>query len=238
MKNYAVLLLATILLGCSAETEQQEQTTPPSTPVQWVSAMRHVMHKGLIGGAVSVDTLKQEHLYGLGPTEYLGGELMLLDGTYYIATVGSQDQLQVHKGTNAKPPFFVYANINSWKEQHLPDSISTIAQLENYLDAIAGAKPFFFKVKGQVDSAMIHNVNLHAGVEVHSPDDAHQDLIQFPVGAESITLLGVYSTEHAGVFIHHDAHTHIHLITADEKAMGHLDDLWLQPGATIYLQEQ
>lgn len=36
-------------------------------------------------------------------------------------------------------------------------------------------------------------------------------------------MVGYFSTSHQGEFTHHDSFTHIHLITADRKVMGHLD---------------
>lgn len=239
MKKYLLLAFSIAAISCGNEQPVQDdhsETKSTSTEVKHIGAMRDVMHKGLINGAVSIDTLERKHLYGLGPTEQLAGELMVIDGKYYVANVAG-DSIAVSLADNAKPPFFVYANINEWLEQPLPDSIHTIAQLEQHLDTLAKGKAFFFKVSGNVDSATIHNVNLSAGSEVHSPDDAHKDLKRFSVGDEQVTLLGVYSTTHQGVFIHHDAHTHIHLMSSDYTTMGHLDKIWLKSGAKLYLQK-
>ncbi len=238
MKKYLLLSLSIAAMSCGNEqsVDDKKNNAPPSTnEVQHIGAMRDVMHKGLISGAVSLDTLERKHIYGLGPTEQLAGELMVIDGKYYVANVAG-DSIAVSLADNAKPPFFVYANINEWQEQPLPDSIHTIAQLEQHLDAMTKDKAFFFKVNGTIDSATIHNVNLSAGSEVHSPDDAHKDLKRFSVGNEEVMLLGVYSTTHQGVFIHHDAHTHIHLMSSDHTNMGHLDKIWLKSGAKLYLQ--
>lgn len=238
MKKYLLLTFSIAAISCGNEQPVQDdhsEPTPTTTEVKYIGAMRDVMHKGLINGAISLDTLEPTHLYGLGPTERLAGELMVVDGTYYAASVAG-DSLIVTTVDNAKPPFFVYANISQWQEQPLPDSIHTIAQLEQHLDAMAKDKPFFFKVVGIADSATIHNVNLSAGSEVHSPDDAHKDLMRFPIVNEQIMLLGAYSTQHQGIFTHHDAHTHIHLINHDKTTMGHLDKISLQKGSTLYIQ--
>jgi hypothetical protein len=42
---------------------------------------------------------------------------------------------------------------------------------------------------------------------------------------EDAEIIGFFSTEHKGVFTHHDSFLHMHLITKDESKMGHLDEL-------------
>jgi acetolactate decarboxylase len=38
-----------------------------------------------------------------------------------------------------------------------------------------------------------------------------------------VEIIGFFSTEHKGVFTHHDSFLHMHLITKDKEKMGHLD---------------
>ncbi|MEO8150248.1 MAG: acetolactate decarboxylase [Bacteroidia bacterium] len=209
--------------------------------VKIAGAMMNVMHKGELFGTISLDTISnKKHLYGLGPVDYLKGEILINDGICYISKVTSQNQISVSESYNVKAPFFVYANVPGWKETLLPDSISTIKQLEVYLDAVTknSVRPFTFRVTAMVDEANIHIVNLPTGAEVHSPEDAHQNQKAFNIRNKSVELIGFFSTEHAGVFTHHDSFVHVHLITDDKTEMGHLDDLILRKGsAKLYLPE-
>lgn len=191
-----------------------------------IGEMRNVMHHGQLGGMVSLDTLSgKSHIYGLGPIEYLTGEILLLDGKCYKSTVVNKDSMLVEESSAVKAPFFGYGMINEWFEYKIPDSISTLEQLEAFLDQLTKDKnrPFFFKVLATVENANIHIVNLPKGSKVSSPEEAHQGQMNYDIVYQEVELIGFFSTDHQAVFTHHDTFLHVHLITADRKKMGHLE---------------
>jgi acetolactate decarboxylase len=146
--------------------------------------------------------------------------------------------MQVIENSKIKAPFFVSANVDQWNEVDFPDSIQTIPQLEVYLDNISKSqqRPFPFKITATVQSGDIHIVNLPEGTEVHSPEEAHQEQKNYPLENEQAEMIGFFSTEHQGVFTHHDSFVHIHLITTDKLKMGHLDEVKLKKGtAKLFL---
>ncbi len=203
-------------------------------PVTVVGQMRNVMWKGQLQGTISLDTIaNKQHLFGLGPVDYLAGELLILDGTAYKSTVLTDSEMQVEEAHQAKAPFFAFANIPRWKEKGLPGHIQTIAQLESYLDRLTktSARPFLFRLTGIVESATIHVVNLPKGAAVSSPEDAHVGKTNYPITNERSEILGFFSKEHQAIFTHHDTFLHMHLITADRKKMGHLDEVRFKKGS-------
>lgn len=116
-------------------------------------AMSNVMHKGELFGTIYLDTISDKtHLYGLGPEEYLSGELLIIDGKSYKSNVLTDTTMRVEETYNVKAPFFVYANVNKWQEQNLPDSVQTARQLETYIGEITknSVPPFAFKLTGIV----------------------------------------------------------------------------------------
>ena len=198
-------------------------------------AMMNVMHKGELFGTINLDTISNKsHLYGLGPIEYLKGEILIVDGHSYISKVKGDNEMAVSENFNIKAPFFVYENVEKWKESSLPDSVQTITQLETYLNQTTKdfSRPFAFKVFANVDDANIHIVNLPEGVKVHSPEYANQNQKTFNLKNKTVELIGFFSTEHAGIFTHHDTFVHIHLLTDDKKQMGHVDEFKLTKGTT------
>lgn len=209
--------------------------------VKITGAMMNVMHKGELFGTIDLDTISnKKHLYGLGPIEYLKGELTIIDGRCFKSTVAADGSIKMEETFKAKAPFFVYANIDKWKEIILPDSIRTIPQLESFLDEATknSTRPFAFRMTTDIDNCEIHIVNLPKGSEVHLPEDAHQNQKSISLKNKSVELVGFFSTEHKGVFTHHDTFVHIHLITADRKKMGHLENLTIKKGtAKLYVQE-
>lgn len=236
MNRYLTIAITCLIASCAAERDQPEEATQD---VQWVGAMSNVMHKGDPSGAVSLDTVDKTNLYGLGPTEGLVSEVMVMDGKPYVSTVVTDSTMKVDV-KDVSLPFFVYAKVDNWEQVQLPDSIHTIKDINHFLDNYPknDDKPFFFKVEGVADTADIHIVNLKEGSIIKSREDAHKDLKHFYIDDSDVTLLGVYSTKHAGVFIHHNTHTHIHLMTKDKKMMGHLESIQLKSGATIYIQDK
>lgn len=205
----------------------------PGSEVRCVGAMRDVMWKGELGGTIDLDTIQnRKGLYGLGPVEYLKGELLIMDGIAYRSTVTGDSSMKVEKTFMSKAPFFVYANETEWEELLLPAGIKSISDLERYLDRVSKDRyrPFVFRLSGEVESALIHIQNLPEGTKVSSPEEAHTGQVNYEISNNEVDIVGFFSTEHAGVFTHHDSKVHLHLITEDKQQMGHLDEVEFRKG--------
>ena len=206
--------------------------------VKIVGEMKNVMWKGELHGNINLDTIANKtNLYGLGPLEYLAGEVLIMDGKSYKSTVVSNTTMKVEQTYDIKAPFFGYVNIAKWKEQTLPDSVRTIQQLEQYLEAVTNSsEPFMFKLSGTVEKASIHIVNLPKGAKVSSPDDAHKGQKTYKLKNEQSEIIGFFSTKHQAIFTHHETYLHMHLITSDRQKMGHLDSVLFEKGTIkLYL---
>lgn len=204
--------------------------------------MKNVMWKGELFGKINLDTIAQKtSLYGLGPVEYLAGEILILEGKAYKSTVISDTEMKVEASYGLKAPFFGYANIPKWTISTLPDSIQSIRQLEQYLDKVIASqtRPLIFKLAGTVAQATIHIVNLPKGSKVSSPAEAHQGQVNYQLRDEQSDIIGFFSTEHKAIFTHHDTYLHMHLITTDRKKMGHLDEVVFEKGTMkLYLPKE
>lgn len=237
MKTSALItFILFVAYGC------ESQSQPFKNNVTIVGAMRNVMWKGELEGNINLDTIaNKKNLFGLGPVEYLAGEILIIDGKSYKSTVVSDTEMSVEETYTINAPFFGYANIPNWEEQTMPNSIRTIQDLEQYLDQIskASSRPFMFKLTGIVDHATIHIVNLPKGSKVSSPDEAHKGQINYQLENERADIIGFFSTEHKAIFTHHDTFLHMHLITSDRQKMGHLDELIFRPEAVkLYLPKE
>ena len=229
MKLSKILIGFTVLLLTKNYTTAQQA----DSGVKIIGAMKNVMWNGQLYGNIYLDTIAdKQHLYGLGPVEYLSGELLIFDGSSYKSTVLSEMTMKVEETYKVQAPFFGYANIDKWDEQRLPDSVQSMKQLEVYLDRTtrSARRPFMFKIAGTVDEATIHIVNLPQGTIVKSPNDAHLGQTNFSLTDEEVDILGFFSTDHKAVFTHHDTYLHMHLITSDRKKMGHLDYVFFKKG--------
>jgi len=223
---------------------KEDQTTAKmassgKSPVKIAGAMKNVMMKGELYGVINLDTISnRKALYGLGPLEYLKGEITIIKGKSYVSTINKEGDAELRQDFKVKAPFFVYDFVENWNERKLPDSILTISNLESYLLKIGeNAEPFSFILTGKATNANIHIVNLSDGSKVQSPSDAHIGQVNLSLSnLENPIILGFFSTKHKGVFTHHDTFIHMHLLSNDETIMGHVDDIEFAPGSlTIQL---
>ena len=229
-------ILALIIISCNS-VKKESQTSQDDAAVNIVGAMKNVMWNGELGGQIDLDTISSRPgLYGLGPESFLKGELLINDGQSYVSRVTSDSTMTLQKTFAVSAPFFVYTNVTEWNELELPTSISTLQDLETFIDDRTKdfKRPFVFKVIGKVSSATFHIQNLPEGTKVSSPEDAHQGQANYHLTNKNVELIGFFSTEHQGIFTHHDSFMHIHLITEDESKMGHLDELNIGT-MTLYL---
>jgi acetolactate decarboxylase len=220
------ILLALICFNCKSNKEEQQNIT--YSDVVSVAAMKDVMWKGELYGKIQLDTINpKKGLYGLGPEAYLRGEIVINNGKTYVSRVLTDSTMTVKEIKNAKAPFFVYANVNDWNKIKLPSSVKSIKELEAFIDSKTKDKkrPFAFKLEGSVSKAIIHIQNLPKETRVSSPKEAHQGQTNYTLENENTEIIGFFSTQHQGVFTHHDSFLHMHLITKDKKKMGHLDDV-------------
>lgn len=234
--NFKTALLGLTILTLTNCTTKAQQ---PTNSVKIVGEMKNVMWKGQLYGNINLDTIANKtNLYGLGPLEYLSGEILIIDGKSYKSTVTTDTTMKVEETYNIKAPFFGYANISKWTEQTLPDSIQTIQQLEIYLDKVTknSPRPFIFKLTGTVEQATLHIVNLPKGSKVSSPDEAHKGQKNYELQNEQADIIGFFSTQHKAIFTHHDTFLHMHLMTTDKQKMGHLDEVLFKKGTMkLYL---
>ncbi len=234
LKNIVSIKILFIVIGLTGTVGIAKQLVVSTDPIiRVVGAMRNVMKKGQLQGVIELDTITDKsHLYGIGPEEYLKGELLIMDGKSYKANI-KNNKVHVEETFKVKAPFFVYANVPAWEEAALPATVKTMKELELYLDKITKDKsaPFAFKLEGVVESADFHLVNLAEGAQVNSAEDAHRGNVNFMLSNEAVVLVGFFSREHKSIFTHHDTFMHIHLISADKQKMGHLDDVILKKGS-------
>jgi acetolactate decarboxylase len=185
-KTTLIGLTILTLTSCGSKAQQ------PNNVVKIVGQMKNVMWKGQLYGNINLDTIANKtNLYGLGPVEYLAGEILIIDGKSYKSTVTSDTTMKVEETYNIKAPFFGYANISKWTELTLPDTIQTIQQLEQYLNekTKSSQRPFMFKLVGTVEQAKIHIVNLPKGSKVSSPDEAHKGQKNYELQNEQVEII-------------------------------------------------
>src|SRR5690554_1001709 len=145
MKFFFPAIFAIFLLPLDILAQQNSEVVP-------TGAMRDAMWSGELEGKIALDTLPLENLYGLGPIEFLAGEIMILDGVILTSRIRKDSSLLVERESAAKAPFFVHAYVENWEEHQLPDTIRSISDLDQYLLEIQKShgpdQPFPFLLVG------------------------------------------------------------------------------------------
>lgn len=206
-------------------------------------AMRNVMQKGELKGSIYLDTISTKTgLFGLGPIEYLAGEILIMDGRPFLSKVDEKGNIHVEASYQVAAPFLVYTHVSEWEAYELPAEVRTLAELEAYIGRLTADRkqPFAFRLSGRLSSIDFHIQNLPPGGKITAPEDAHRSQVKFHRKHVSGDLIGFFSNAHHGVFTHHGTDIHIHFINEARTEMGHVDDLQLGEGgdARLYLPKK
>lgn len=224
-----LLIIALTIIGCGQSSQNGNPgETRTYEDIKIAGEMKRVMWEGKLGSSIDLDSISEkEGLFGLGPEIFLRGEILINDGKSFVSRVTSDSTMSVIETYDVSAPFMVYGNVREWTNHTLPEDVTTISELEHYLDSVTSdfKRPFVFKLSGEISTALIHVQNLPEGTEVSSPKEAHQGQVNYPLTDEQVEIVGFFSTEHQGIFTHHDSFLHMHLMTADREKMGHLDEI-------------
>jgi acetolactate decarboxylase len=212
---FSVLLFA----SCTKSTN--------TSSIKVVGEMRDVMWKGDLKGKIATDSLNYKEAYGLGPIEFLKGEIVVFEGLTFVSKVIDSVSHQVTKIPSVRAPFFVYSTYSDLKVVEFNLENFTLKELEEYINSVYKDydQPLLIRIDGLFDNIIVHSVNLTEGKKVSSPDEAHQGLTQYELNGVSGSLIGFFSRNHKAIFTHHDSFFHAHFISDDRQVLGHIDEL-------------
>lgn len=211
--------------------ELGEASAPGLGTVCHVGAMSNVMRKGILSASIRLDALEPAHLFAVGPVENLRGEITILDGTAYIATLTESGAETIHTTCDVGAPFMVYAHVSIWGDSHPVPAVKNLPELEAEIAAAAQSVgldldiAFPFWIQGTIAHAKYHVIWRDPGAGPHSPEQHAKAKIYFNLAAEPADIIGFYSRHHAGIFTHHDSAIHAHVINQRRTRMGHLDEI-------------
>jgi len=217
-KNVIYILFIIFLVSCTSSTSKSS--------VKVVGEMRDVMWKGELKGKIATDSLNNKETYGLGPMEFLKGEIVLFEGQSFVSKVVDSISHEVNKVPSVSAPFFVYSSNSNLKVVEFNRDNYTLKELEEYINLmyIDYDQPLLIRIDGIFENIKVHSVNLPEGKKVSSPDEAHQGLTQYDFKNISGSLIGFFSRHHKAVFTHHDSFFHAHFISDDREVLGHIDE--------------
>ena len=219
LKNIIYIFFVLLFASCAKSTN--------TSSIKVVGEMRDVMWKGDLKGKIATDSLNNKETYGLGPIEFLKGEIVVFEGQTFVSKVIDSVSHQVTKIPSVRAPFFVYSTNSDLKVVKFNLENFTLKELEEYINSLYKDydQPLLIRIDGLFDNIKVHSVNLTKGKKVSSPDEAHQGLTQYELNGVSGSLIGFFSRNHKAIFTHHDSFFHSHFISDDRQVLGHIDEL-------------
>jgi acetolactate decarboxylase len=197
--------------------------------LRFIGNQREAMMMGKRAATLDLRTLKgRPHLYGLGPLEWLSGEVTIADQRPSLTRIGPDQKVLVRESYDAGVSFFVWAEVPAWDTVPIPVGVGTFRQLEAFVGE-AGRRngltqAFPFLITGSAEKVDFHVGNstpdTPAGMEA-----ALRTAVSFTLQRQQAIYVGFWSNQHHGVFTHSDQDIHVHLQTPDNKISGHVDAL-------------
>ena len=241
IKNLTKLLIISTVLLMSVISILGQKTT---WKVENAGAMREMFATGNVEGKTQIDKIiPQKNLYAVGPLDGLSGEIMVWNGKVLTSFMENKT-VKVQTNRNAKAVFFVWANVEKWREISVPDTIKTYDELEKFIAESAekinlnSAEPFPFLMKGKFQTVEWH-INDYKPDGTKLTREKHDELkYKAKTERENLEFLGFYSPNHKGVFTHHTRTTHIHATDKKKTFVGHVDDLKISEKVILFLPIQ
>ncbi|MBN1862720.1 MAG: acetolactate decarboxylase [Dehalococcoidales bacterium] len=211
--------------GCSPDKTGSDANANPlagSETLVQISTIDAVLN-GLYDGVTSLETLKEYGDFGIGTLAGLDGEMIGFDGDFYQVR---SDGIAYLVADNMETPFAAVTCFDSDLEIELPQ-ITSYEQLEQFLDAALPTDNIFYAVRIEGTFSYIKTRSVPRQEKPYPPlveVTAQQPVFEFNDVAG--TIAGFRSPAYvSGVNV---PGYHLHFLTEDRSAGGHLLELATQ----------
>jgi acetolactate decarboxylase len=205
----ALVIVASAVVGCGS--------APSKDDVLFQYASLQALQAGVYDGELTVGELKGHGGFGIGTFNTLDGEMVVLDGSIYQV---KSDGVAHSAGDSQKIPFAEVTEFGADQTIEVGQSLDC-AGLQSYLDAKLPSLnvPYAIKITGTFDQAKTRSVP--AQTRPYRPlAEVVKTQSTFDFTSVQGTMVGFRLPSYmAGV---NAAGYHLHFLTADHKAGGHV----------------
>ncbi len=225
----SVSLSAAVTVGCT-QAEKREKTGIDRDTLYQASTLG-ALQKGLYDGDVSYAELGERGDTGLGTFKGLDGEMIALDGVFY--QIKTDGKVYVVDGS-ATAPFAMVTFFEADLEAR-PGQGMDYEGLQAFIDGMLPSRNIFYaiEVEGRFDHVQARSVPAQEKPYPPLSDAVAQQTVFELEGAEG-TLVGFWCPAYLGEI--NAPGYHLHFITADRSAGGHVLDLRLGD-VTVHIDE-
>ena len=220
--------------------------------IAYCGAQRNIFANGQAGRSIALSQFADSSvLFGLGPCEHLDGEITLLHGEPHVSKVRGEGYVIEH-GFDHGAIFLVWTQHSSWRGLPVPAAVTGYPELQSFIRNAAQAQgvdtthAFPFTLSG-----VVSELKWHINVDRTNGESITRELFRkskqsYVLREQRVDIVGFYSERHAGIFISEYAPAldpargeqnfmHIHFVSGDQTASGHIDDLRLGSGMWVGL---
>lgn len=216
--------------------------------VEYVGAQRDIFKTGKAASVIALSSLEgRENLYAVGPVEGLDGEITIFGSLPFVSQVRGNG-FTVDDSFRHGAFFLVWAQNRRWVDRPVPPTVRSYLDLQKFVKAeglrngIDVSNPFPFLLSGRAEDIKWHtNVDLTEGKPINAElfRKSKKNLV---LAGEAIDIIGFFSERHAGIFmsqgISQGNDIHIHFVSRDSKATGHIDDIALGKDMMLRLPQR
>jgi acetolactate decarboxylase len=218
--------------------------------VEYQGAQRTIFATGRADAALTVAGMTRcAGAMGVGAVAQLDGEVTVLDGRAYVSRVRGDRQAMDH-APDTGVIFAAWSCQAAWRDEPIPPTLNGYVDLQTYVRERALAagidvtQGFPFRISGTPRVVKWHiNVDRTAGRPITQSLFA-ESKAGYVARNEAMDIVGFYAEHRGGVYISAYAPAipeggaarnalHMHMVTRDRKAAGHIDDI--EPGGGLVL---
>ena len=144
---------------------------------------------------------------------------------------GSEAAYVVDRTFNHGAIFLAWTQVREWDDVRVEDSVSSYRELEILVREAARQKgidtdaPFPFLMSGTPREMLWHiNVDRTDG-QLITRELFRRSKQQYALRGERVDIFGVHSERHGGIFMAEGLKIHIHFVSRESAATGHIDEI-------------
>lgn len=247
-----IVLVVAALSGCAGTPSGgSDAAEADGTWFKQVGDRRLIIHEGDLAGRIKLESLRRYAGRGvdaIGPVAGLQGEVTVIDGEPYIATLEQSGDgtwaPRVEKTWDTGAIFLAYGVADRWEAVPVEKQLAGLAAIETFVrDALTARgssleQPRMFRIQG-VAETMTYHVIWKVDDAPHNRAEHHKAKIKFDLAEIGVRVVGAWADAAGeGVYTHPGKRTHLHVVATDAQGRlhsGHIDALTLRPGATLWL---
>ncbi|MFI5134937.1 MAG: acetolactate decarboxylase [Chitinophagales bacterium] len=233
--TYASLGAILFILSCTSSKSYNATT---------IGEEETLIKKGDMATHIALKDLQsKQHLFAIGSVTNLKGYIVIDDSRPFASFV-QNGNVAIDSSWNTDATLLVYSQVDQWKEISIPDSVKTYGSLERFVlnsakeNKINPDVAFPFLLKGTALSISWRVSDWDPNDKEVTNKKVKSSGLKGVADSVKTSIVGFYCTKQYRVLAEHDTKMHLHFMSDNRLASGHIDDILLNGEMKLYLPEE